>query len=791
MLKRALVRALGPIVGAIVGLTLPAAADTAARDDGKVGDTCTGCHGSAATGQYWPGAPAYTAHGAGAHGAHVLSIGRYLGYGEPGVTLYSDTQQKTICAVCHRDPGGPGHDEDGGGDGRADVHTGREGDGFLRFVGSQTLGADTHTAGAYDGTHGTCSGVDCHYETTTPAYGGLGWNDPGPQAVDCDTCHYHCRGTAPTAPMGLGAGGGWLPDAHAAHVAGVAAPSDRQSKSYACSMCHDERGYTASHLDGQVQVSTVGVVRRSGSEKITGPAGTTPMDPTVKFGAGAATSTCSNFYCHGAGFSAGSRGTDVTPQWNDHATGACGTCHAVDANPVGTRGNQLTQGAHGKHMGGAGGPPATRHSGDCTYCHGIKSVSGTRKGCNAELCHPSRGSDLPGGPSDRGWVSSPSVSHVEGGYRVDFQNQERGWNWFNEYVAGGAGPAAVSLENTDICDRCHSTQDIGGGRVGARLAKGAWDSPVQLDCATCHNSSVPAYTTPVNGGTSVPIVDTVTGVGSHLKVATGDTLDGSTHWLTQCVKCHTGHVGTAGGVDIPLPPASYKDGTGVAGLNMRTVLGLNYDGHKGIHLGGTATAGTTEAEICWNCHYADTGDGGVATHFAEFGGSDDGAIGSRLSTWNGIRRGAWWEVEGVRAATWRKGQAASPSQDQGDAPLRSMHAADLAHPVPGLKLTSTLRCSYCHDVHDRNLATRATGKGLYADTLSGPPYLRGSWRGSLSPEGRVLKGGADGLCVLCHGDAPDRSTPCGRGADGGDRESSCARCHVPHAARLPRLLITE
>ena len=69
-----------------------------------------------------------------------------------------------------------------------------------------------------------------------------------------------------------------------------------------------------------------------------------------------------------------------------------------------------------------------------------------------------------------------------------------------------------------------------------------------------------------------------------MKALKTDALSGTTDWTAQCGKCHPFHSG--GSVTI---------------ANNATV-GINYTANGGVHLGGSSTTGTTEAQICWNCH---------------------------------------------------------------------------------------------------------------------------------------------------------------------------------------------
>jgi len=159
-----------------------------------------------------------------------------------------------------------------------------------------------------------------------------------------------------------------------------------------------------------------------------------------------------------------------------------------------------------------------------------------------------------------------------------------------------------------------------------------------------------------------------------------------------CQGCHTGH--EAGVVIIPNNPT----------------VGISYlfNGETGISLGGSATTGTTEAEICWNCHddygttYSEWGTNtdtnGTATNY-NFG---------TLSQWNWI--GATW-TSAVGKFSYKNGL------------IQSTHAAaassSLGTSRQGVDDLGAIRCSYCHDVHN-----------TFAGSPSGPPYLRGTWMGS-------------------------------------------------------------
>ena len=98
-----------------------------------------------------------------------------------------------------------------------------------------------------------------------------------------------------------------------------------------------------------------------------------------------------------------------------------------------------------------------------------------------------------------------------------------------------------------------------------------------------------------------------------------------------------------------------------------------------------------------------------------------------LSTW-AAGNGQWWN--GASPATWYSGQRSAPSFSYKDGAIQSMHGANFTAADPGNDAVATIRCSYCHDVHN----TFPAGTGETAAEVDGPPYLRGAWKGNPFPE---------------------------------------------------------
>ena len=194
----------------------------------------------------------------------------------------------------------------------------------------------------------------------------------------------------------------------------------------------------------------------------------------------------------------------------------------------------------------------------------------------------------------------------------------------------------------------------GGGGTGA--------------CASCHDSG--------SGGAPVVIQSS----SSHVSTLT-------------CEGCHTGH--NAGTVIIP----------------NNILVGINYgaDHGNGISLGGTATTGTTEAQICWNCH--------ANNNISEWGLNSD-TNGTAPNYNPGTLNQASWV-----GATWTSGTALF-SYKTGT--IMSTHSANPAASAAGVDTVAQIRCSYCHDVH--NVGAQGRRKGF--NNGGNPPYLISTWMGN-------------------------------------------------------------
>ncbi|MBW2503563.1 MAG: hypothetical protein JRE16_03230 [Deltaproteobacteria bacterium] len=180
-----------------------------------------------------------------------------------------------------------------------------------------------------------------------------------------------------------------------------------------------------------------------------------------------------------------------------------------------------------------------------------------------------------------------------------------------------------------------------------------------------------------------------------------------------------------------------------------TDVGISYShtvdtGKQGFVLGGDATSGTTEAEICWNCHIGlspiasewGTNTGGSYNYGSLHNTSGDGTAspGNHLNWSNGYWKSANFTYKNGPLDTRPVDGNADPGSNGAGRGSASIHATAVSGGWPGSSDTlADVSCSYCHDVHDTNTAA--------GDSASGAPYLRGTWRSSPYPEdGAPLSG---------------------------------------------------
>ncbi|WP_084319052.1 CxxxxCH/CxxCH domain c-type cytochrome [Deferrisoma camini] len=674
----------------------------------------------------------------------------------------SDAPYSSICQECHE--GTPGTDTP------------------YVFVDDTSASGGSHPGGT--GNPGDCSDCHPHNKAFSPS---------------CTGCHgdpaagtYWPDGTATPDRAGR----------HAKHISriagklGYASPyTDAQQKEM-CAYCHeDPRG------------SSFATLHNNGTANVTGyvdPIWTTIVVGTESTDTDAAydnvADTCATVDCHNNKLT-----TDNTFGWYDTGTSTCTMCHTPGGHAGGFA--NPTTGLHDvvPTVSGVQHDDSFPYNGgtstaDCTTCHTTTPSSAHMDG-TADLSAPTIQFAADVGFTDgTPPTCAPSLTgcHLE---QTVGESWSRLWHenaaattgaecagchgdWTNGWNAGvthrtDSGPRAHATGTNYECKDCHAleastgymftsgtgdwnqasgeTSNHGNAQItlnsnGTSFAR---DGAGLSGCSACHaayDGAVPgkhsfvttAWTLETVSG-DVPSVncgschDDGGASGAPQVNATSSHTDadgaGTTWAAGDCSACHKGHVGAAGGVDIPLPPTSWNnrsDGSG-QNLNMQTQLGIDYTSHGGIHLGGSATSGTTEAEICWNCHDSN----GVS----EWGVNNNANTGGLSYDYGSL------DVSNWTIATWT---SAVPEFSYKTAAIQSTHSVNFTNGTAAVSGTpyatggmsetvdnvADIRCSYCHDVHDLNKAS--------GDTVSGQPYLRGTWKGNPYNEDGAPQSSMDG-----------------------------------------------
>ncbi|NIM51749.1 MAG: CxxxxCH/CxxCH domain-containing protein, partial [Gemmatimonadales bacterium] len=158
----------------------------------------------------------------------------------------------------------------------------------------------------------------------------------GANPGDCSSCHGHDSAFMPKACDSCHA----FPPATNAHDKHV------NTVGLGCVSCHPNPGGGATHNENGVTDGTDYASRTLLDIRQEVDIAFDTFNPNGAYSqakgsrSGNGDGTCSSLYCHagdttvqgnGSQFPAASQGTDTTPEWNNAATGACGTCHGATA----------------------------------------------------------------------------------------------------------------------------------------------------------------------------------------------------------------------------------------------------------------------------------------------------------------------------------------------------------------------------------------------------------------------------------------------------------------------------
>ncbi len=317
---------------------------------------------------------------------------------------------------------------------------------------------------------------------------------------------------------------------------------------------------------------------------------------------------------------------------------------------------------------------------------------------------------------------------------------------------GDDGDGRGGINSSRVCEVCHTQTDY---HRRTTTSTPSLTHNNQLDCIQCHphnqgfkpQGACDSCHDVNSSNLSAPKVVDVSGAllngeayGTHLKVLTTDNLSTVTDWGAQCGQCHEMHTGP---VFIANNPA----------------VGIDYTSHGGIYLGGPSTNAmintkTTEAEICWGCHYPQ----GISEFNAMFsygytvigpGGwsgewradLDFDLIGNSVPTrkTNSMHSANNVDVESPAPAVPGVGTNAtvrnsSVTNNLDWSNVATTHGAvRMETPATIFEETSAIRCSYCHDVHG---TADYTGVIASADDPDGHPFIRGTFMINPYPDER-------------------------------------------------------
>ncbi|MDF1526276.1 MAG: hypothetical protein P1S59_08420 [bacterium] len=732
-------------------------ADTVSGDVPPVG--CDGCHG--VSGLYWPEIASVQTTDypdrRGSHAAHIDALEAKLAYdATPAVYTTNDAEQRHMCEYCHNDANGVGGSDHWDNVIPADV-------GDMNPMWDTTAGAPITTdTDAAIASSKTCAGVDCHYNRTTPDT----WFNGGGTS-DCTTCHYNGNDTGTLVNAHPGSG------RHGTHVASnTYVPND-------CASCHGANAnnpplgdtahwsgtpnygnsltsYTAPDcanachdvvpasygdwLDLPTDLDCLNCHSGSWIAGIYTPtSGLHTITPTVSgirhAEALSPASRCE--VCHttiAAGQATHINGTWQADQaantesrglYDDYSDGSPGSCsNTGGVNEVGATGCHDGPGEVGSWSRMWDTSAANSDGSECANCHGGFVGQAWTFGAAADTGDGSvshnfnyngtGGSEVLGNHADTAADGTTcNICHVY----ADSPYNSAAWanTWHGNDQIDMNDAMGYSQTNWDCSSNCH----VGGTPIA--MEDSGWTvNPVTgpaLSCTSCHGASNPSAGVGTNS--------------SHLATVTGGSPQA-------CESCHPGNL--KGGTH------SKSGDTGVVVIRNYPAVGVTYshqpDGtNYGFVLGGDATAGTTEAQICWGCH--DQNNDGL------WGSGDVSEWGTNVSVVTGS---ITFDYGSLNQVNWVGALWSSANFSYKNSTVQSTHSADSSVGVSGTDSVSNIRCSYCHDVHN----TARNRSSVITTTMDpdGEPYLRGRWRGNPFNEDGAPQSGNEFVEIVDFGNVP-------------------------------------
>jgi len=502
--------------------------------------------------------------------------------------------------------------------------------------------------------------------------------------------------------------------------------------------------------------------------------------------------TCSNIYCHSSG--QGATANDATPvystpDWNDPATGACGTCHS-NTDP-GT-------GSHTAHLNTTIWPTAP----SCGDCHTGATTSSYNSPNHRNQSIDVANTYSAGGAAGNGYGTCSTAScHND-----------------------GTGQVTSPVWGTSItdCTECHG-QPPATGSHGPHLA----DSLVQVNnCGNCHDGAQQGTTAPANHGDgTVEVYDTTPGDlgwdGAAKTCSTTSCHIGTTPaWgtvITDCTECHgqppaTGSHGVHmadsqvqakdcgschdGAQQGTTAPANHRDGT--VEVYDTTAGDLGWDGAAktcsttSCHIGTTPAWGTVITD-CTECHGQPPATGSHNKHFSS----------SFLDSANmGCGKCHDGAVQGTTApANHRDGTVEVYDTTPGDlgwtnpgcstAYCHSDGLGNYATTAPSWGVDTSTGCDFCHGYTDAN-GLHPPDNGSHPDPVNNVDncsvchsQVNGTNDGFLDATTHIdgtVQPGTGGSCDSCHGYPPTPGD--NKGGGGYTPHGEAKGAHAVHIAEL-------
>lgn len=391
---------------------------------------CYQCHGTAATSDYRPEDSAF----------RTISTGGFKGNHR---THMASSATADSCTICHGTSGYQASHRDGTIAIASNINA-------SPAVGTYSRG--TSFAQSASAVPGTCSNVNCHFETVTPVWG----SPPLASTADCGTCH----GSAPA--TGSHPVGG---SRHGAYY-GTGTSS--------CGKCHPDHGAKegaarfahATSAGRDLQVSFA-AAPNNGSGSYSGPVNDYLPSQSTVFG------TCSGTYCHSPGTkSSAFDAPNQAAAWGGNL--ACNGCHKSDRSS----GSAMASGSHRAHVDGFGlGYTTVR----CVRCHAATVTPAMAIGTYG--------------------------NHVNKLVNVAFDSTTTAVNGTYGGVPSPMAKAPGSAYGSCTNVYCHSSGQGNSGTWPPTYTTPTWGSAATGQCGTCHG---------INGATHSGYgTPTIMNSGSH------------------------------------------------------------------------------------------------------------------------------------------------------------------------------------------------------------------------------------------------------------------------------------